>query len=139
MTPIDFAPFTGDGRVSFHPMRVRFQTRNPQKPIALSGAQARALIERLVKTGHSVHGVTGGTLWVAIAWCERQERRFTVVEQYVRDVPGGFYLKLLDVDETKDAAEDPPDDFDPENPNPDDDAELREAMERERTREDGPQ
>lgn len=101
-TPDSYEPFEGPGETEVEPIRTSTQTRNPQRPIAVEAAKARAIIDRFVVNGNSAHSATGGTLWVVLAWSERHQRDIAIVESYVGDAFSGFWVKLMDAPDAPD-------------------------------------
>jgi hypothetical protein len=83
-----YAPFHGDGRRK----DVRPLVGLPAiKPLRVSNAQARMMIDSFVKSGQSSHSGQGGTLWVILLWCQ-----YNRVGYKLRARPNEFYLVELD-------------------------------------------
>lgn len=83
---IDFAPFDGDGRRKVEPIDPRPETR----PMAVTNASARFLIESFCKTGNTFHSSQGAVLWIVEAWCKRQNVPLKVEVQILEGSIAGY-------------------------------------------------
>lgn len=72
----NFAPFDGDGRVKQYPPPIRFMQTG--RPVGVTNAVARNLIDEFERHGMSIHSPQVSTLWVLITWCKHRNRAFEV-------------------------------------------------------------
>jgi len=77
--PLDFAPFTGDGRVRVEPPR---PAQFPGLPIAVSNSQARSMIQLFMEFGYSNHSPNARTLWVLMLYAQQHQLKTKLTTQY---------------------------------------------------------
>ena len=88
---VNFAPFDGDGRVKQYPPAIRFLQTG--RPVGMTNAKARQLIELFARHGLSNHSPQLCLLGVVVAWWQHHNTPFVV--WYWE--PGGysFYLDKI--------------------------------------------
>lgn len=92
MTPEQFTPFDGDGRTKVFPTKHIQDSRPGAKPIGVTRATARQMIEHFAKTGETHHSAAGATLWVIETWCYYHDVDIKVVKHPF----GGWWIKRLE-------------------------------------------
>jgi len=87
----NYTPFDGDGRRKVNPVNARALTR----PMPVTNAQARRLIDALVKQRASFHSASGSTLWVIEHWARTSGACIVVTVQSIDGRIGGYALELM--------------------------------------------
>lgn len=82
----------GDGRET---IRNRRPAVHGSTPIPIRRAGARTLVNRFIRTGVSVHGAQGGTLWVVLEYCEDMGIQYELTQQYNGSERAGYVVKLI--------------------------------------------
>lgn len=81
-----YVPFTGDGRRKVKPSK---EPRIHTRPLSLTYAKARQIIQQLVLDGNTYHSGAGGTLWVLEEWAKANKVELKVVPN-IRTQPEGM-------------------------------------------------